>query len=389
MNCHGFVIFCFNDNFHVLGKSTPIYLRKYKDNSRDMSDGNISLSVVGVSFRKTTLDIRNKFALTAEHIKRIYADGTGKYPKDFFILSTCNRTEIYSTGPTPQILLNLLSDNTTASAEEVRDYAFVKTGDDAVKHLFRVAAGMDSQILGDYEIIGQLKNAFNLSKSLGCTSGYMEKLLNSALQSSRQVKSRTALSDGTTSVSYAVIQLLKEAIGAEQAMNVCLMGLGKIGTLTLKNLTHYLPQHKITVINRSEAKAELAAGEYSVDYAPFESQQDVIETADVLIVATGADKAIISKKDLTGSNVKFIFDLSVPSNVHHDVKEIEGLMHYNIDELSKIVNNSIEARRSEIPLAESIIAEYFEEFRQWEIRRAIYTAQPVAVEVREVAYKVA
>ena len=341
-----------------------------------MKDGNISLTVAGVSFRKTTLEIRNKFALTSDHVKRIYADGSGKYPKDFFILSTCNRTEIYCTGNEPQKLLSLLSDNTSATPEEVNEYAFVKTGDEAVKHLFRVAAGMDSQILGDYEIIGQLKNAFNLAKSFKRTSGYMEKLLNSSLQSSRQVKSRTALSDGTTSVSYAVIQLLKETIGGQHPMNVCLMGLGKIGTLTLKNLKAYLPQHKVTVINRNEAKAELAAGEFEVDYAPFESQQQVLDTADVLIVATGAEHAIISKKDVTGTNLKIIFDLSVPSNVHPDVKEVEGMLHYNIDELSKIVNQSIETRRSEIPMAEAIIAEYFEEFRQWEKRRAIYTAQP-------------
>ena len=386
MNCHGFVIFCLYDNFHVLRKSTTIYLRKYKDNKkRHMSDCSINLIVAGVSFRKTTLEIRNKFALTSEHIKRIYTDSTGKYPKDFFILSTCNRTEIYATGTDHETLLNLLVENTSATYEEVREYAFVKEGDEAVKHLFRVAAGMDSQILGDYEIIGQLKNAFNFAKSHGCASGYMEKLFNSALQSSRQVKSRTALSDGTTSVSYAVIQLLKETIGAETPMNVCLIGLGKIGTLTLKNLKHYLPQHKITLINRNESKAEIAAGEYKVDYAPFESQQEVLETADVLIVATGADHALIAKKDLVSTRLRMIFDLSVPSNVHPDVKEIEGLQHYNIDELSQIVNQAIEARRSEIPVAEAIIAEHFEEFRQWELRRAHYTNHDANKEVRAIS----
>jgi glutamyl-tRNA reductase len=365
-------------------------LRKEKGNTKEifMTDGNISLIVAGVSFRKTTLEIRNKFALTSEHIKRIYADGSGKYPKDFFILSTCNRTEIYGRGANAEMLINLLAENTIATPEEISEYVFIKTGDEAAKHLFRVAAGMDSQILGDYEIIGQMKNAFNLAKTHGCISGYMEKLFNSALQSSRQVKSRTALSDGTTSVSYAVIQLLKEAIGAEASMNVCLMGLGKIGTLTLKNLKHYLPQHQVTVLNRNESKAELAAGEFDVNFAPFENQQDVFQNADVLIVATGAEQAIVSKKDLAGSKLKLIFDLSVPSNVHPDVKEIEGLQHYNIDELSAIVNQAIEARRSEIPVAEAIIDEHFAEFRQWEQRRAWYT-QPVA-EVRDVpAYKVA
>jgi glutamyl-tRNA reductase len=352
-----------------------------------MIEGSTRLNVVGVSFRKTTLEVRNKFALTTEHIKKIYGDGSGKYPKDFFILSTCNRTEIYSTCENPETLLNLLAENTLATTEEVNEFAFIKTGNEAIIHLFRVASGMDSQILGDYEIIGQLKNAFNLAKAHERSSGFMEKVLNSSLQASRQVKSRTALSDGTTSVSYAVIQILKDTIGNKQPLNVCLMGLGKIGTLTLKNLTHYLPQHKVTVLNRNESKAELAAEEYKVDYAPFTSQQDVLENTDVLVVATGADHAIISKKDLANGRVKMIFDLSVPSNVSPDVREVEGVQLYNIDELSKIVNQSIEARRSEVPMAEAIIAEHFEEFRQWEIRRAHYTARTVTD--RATAYKVA
>ena len=123
-------------------------------------DCSIGIMVAGVSFRKTTLEIRNKFALTSEHVKRIYAD-----------VSTCNRTEIYSTGNRTETLLNLLAENTSATPQEISKYVFIKTGDEAVKHLFRVAAGMDSQILGDYEIIGQLKNAFMLAKSHGRTPG--------------------------------------------------------------------------------------------------------------------------------------------------------------------------------------------------------------------------
>jgi glutamyl-tRNA reductase len=354
-----------------------------------MTEGSIKLIVAGVSFRKTTLEVRNKFALTTDHIKRIYSDKSGRYPDDFFILSTCNRTEIYSTGTHPAVLLNLLIDNTLASPAEVEEYTFVKTGDEAVKHLFRVASGMDSQILGDYEIIGQLKNAFNLAKSHNNAGGFIEKLVNSALQTSRQIKSRTALSDGTTSVSYSVIQLLKDRIGNEKPLDVCLIGLGKIGTLTLKNLKHYLPQHRITLLNRNEARAEIAASEYKVDFAPFASQQEVLENTDVLIVATGADHALISKKDLEGTRLKMIFDLSVPSNVSSDVKEIEGLHVYNIDELSQIVNKAIEVRRTEIPVAEAIIDEHFEEFRQWEERRSQYSTRVSHRNAEAVAYKVA
>jgi glutamyl-tRNA reductase len=342
-----------------------------------MSARSLNLVVAGVNFRKTTLEIRNKFALTTEHIKKIYTDSNTSYLADFFILSTCNRTEIYGIGQQPAQLLGLLNIYNGVSADEVEAYSFVKTGDEAIKHLFRVAAGLDSQILGDYEIIGQLKNAFSLSKSYNRSSGLMEKLVNSSLQASRQIKSKTALSDGTTSVSYAVIQLLKQTVSHQIPLNICLLGLGKIGTLTLKNLRHYLPQHKITLVNRNESKAESAAGEYQVSYAPYINQQEVLNNADILIVATGADHAIITKEDVAPTPLKLIFDLSVPSNVSKGVQELSNVQLYNIDQLSQIVNTAVEARKSEIPVAESIIEEHFLEFKEWEGRRAEYTARTV------------
>lgn len=342
------------------------------DAAQYMGEDGIRLVVAGVNFHKTSLEVRNKFALTTEHIKNIYSDLSNAHVGDFFILSTCNRTEIYSTTKQPQLLLNILAEHNHIDIKDVKEYAFIKEGDEAAKHLFRVAAGLDSQILGDYEIIGQLKNAFIMAKQYNRTNGYMEKLVNGALQASRQVKSRTSLSDGTTSVAYAAIQLLKEKAG-DTKYNVCLLGLGKIGTLTLKNLCNYLPQHNVTVVNRNESKAQTAASEYSVDYAPYNSQQEVLAHADVLIVATGADHAVITKQDIEDSNVKLVFDLSVPSNVSADVREINGVQFYNIDELSDIVNNTIDQRRIELPLAEQIIEEHYEEFRSWEERRSIYT----------------
>jgi glutamyl-tRNA reductase len=340
-----------------------------------MTKGSAGLTIVGVNFRKTSVEIRSRFAFTTEGIRKLYEDKSFKSPPDFFILSTCNRTEIYSTEHKSETLFRLLANHNGITEQETKQYAFVKTGEEAVKHLFRVAAGLDSQIIGDYEIIGQLKNAFMLAKSHDRISGLMEKLVNSALQASRQVKSRTSLSDGTTSVSYAAIQLLKQHINDAGALHVCLLGLGKIGTLTLKNLRHYLPQHRVTLVNRNESKAEIAAEEFKIDYAPFENQQDILNKADILIVATGADHPIISAAEIEAGKVRMIFDLSVPSNVDPAVRNVKGVQLFNIDELSQIVNSAIEARRTEIPLAESIIDEHFNEFRQWEMRREKYSSQ--------------
>ncbi len=331
--------------------------------------------VTGVNFRKTALEVRNKFALTTDNIRLIYEDKTFDKPDDFFILSTCNRTEIYSITKQPELLVNFLSHYSHADEEEARKYTFVKTGDEAVNHLFQVAAGLDSQILGDYEIIGQLKNAFALSKTHQYASGYLEKLVNASLQSSRQVRNGTSISDGTTSVSYAVIQLLKKEIGDKKPMNICLMGLGKIGTLTLKNLKSYLPQHKITLINRNEIKAEDAARQFDVAFAKFEEQDSVLQNSDVLIVATGADHPIVTGQEIESSKVKLLFDLSVPSNVSPEVKSLETLKFYDIDGLSKIVNETISKRKEQVPVALGIIEEHINEFKEWEARRALYSGK--------------
>ena len=332
------------------------------------------LVVTGVNYRKTALEIRNKFALTPEKIKSIYEEQNSDKQSDFFILSTCNRTEIYSLTETPTQVSELLHKSSKAEYSETKNYTFIKEGDEAIKHLFEVASGLDSQILGDYEIIGQLKNAFSLSKEHHSVSGYMEKLVNASLQASRQVRNKTSVSNGTTSVSYAVIQLMKKELADKSGMTICLMGLGKIGTLTLKNLKSYLPQHNIIIVNRDESKAEAAAKEYGVEFAKFDNHREVLQNADVLVVATGADYHLVTTKHIETTKIKLLFDLSVPSNVCPDVKEVEGLKFYEVDNLSKIVNETLEHRKEDIPQALQIIDEHIAEFKEWEKRRKIYIA---------------
>ena len=299
-----------------------------------MSECEIQLAVAGVNFRHTPLEIRNKFALTTDRIKSIY-----NATDNAIVSATCLSyllaigTEIYSSNHMAimEQLYSIYSHLRRGDLENV----YVKTGDEAINHLFKVASGLDSQILGDHEIIGQIKNLFRLAKSHNRSSGYLEKMVNAALQASRAVKSRTKISDGTTSVSYAVIQLLRDLVNSENRTNVSLIGLGKIGTVTLKNLKHYLPGTKITVVNRNNGKAEQAAADFGVNYAPFHNQQELLSETDVLVVATAADHAIITKEEIERSKVKLIFDLAVPSNVSNDVRQIEGVKLFNIDEFRR------------------------------------------------------
>jgi glutamyl-tRNA reductase len=336
------------------------------------------LVVAGVNFHKTALETRSRFAFTTDQIKSCYLNTHCDCLRDFFILSTCNRTEIYSTSGRPEALIQLLASEKNLSPALVAEHAFVKTGEEALRHLFRLASGLESQILGDYEIIGQLKNAFNLAKQEGRAGGYLEKVVNSALQASRQVKKNTLISDGTTSVSFAAIQVLKQQASSPQ--RVVILGLGKMGTLTLKNMRSYLPAHSVTVVNRNTERAIQAAADFGVSYLPFDRQREAIAQADVLIVATGAEQAVVTADDLRNSTVKQVFDLSVPSNVHQNAKNLEGISFYHIDELSRMVNETLEKRRAELPKAEMFIQQHLEEFRQWEIRRLMYRSPALRAE---------
>jgi len=328
------------------------------------------LVIVGVNYHKVSLEIRNKFAFSPGTIQKVYNEANKALLNDFFILSTCNRTEIYSTSHDAQSLLRVFLDHTEVTQQEVEEHTFIKEGDLAIRHLFMVASGLDSQILGDYEIVRQIKNAFGAAKECNLVSGGLEKIVSESLKASKQIRAQTSISDGTTSVSYAVVKLLKQEAAKTSPQNICLMGLGKIGALTLKNLIHYAPDHNLTLINRDQTKAEAFAADYGVRFATAEQHNEVLNASDILVVATGADHPLVTREQIEGSSVKLIFDLSVPSNVSPDVKEIEGVKIYDIDELSKIVDETIENRKKQVPQAMEIIKANIEEYKEWEKRRS-------------------
>lgn len=327
------------------------------------------LTIIGVNYHNASLEIRNKFAFSTAAIEKVYQETK---INDLFILSTCNRTEIYTTSNDLKNLFQIFLDYTDVTEKELAAYTFVKEGDDAIKHLFKVASGIDSQILGDYEIIRQIKTAFNIAKANNKISGLLEKLVSESLKASKQIRAKTTISDGTTSVSYAVVKLLKQELVEDSKQNICLMGLGKIGVLTLKNLLHYMPDHSLTLINRDQSKAESFAADYNVKYAKDDQHKEVLQSSDILIVATGADHPLVTKEHLSNSSVKLVFDLAVPSNVSEDVRELEGVKLFDIDQLSKIVDETIENRKKQIPQAMEIIQENIAEYKVWKKRRSEY-----------------
>ncbi len=334
--------------------------------------------IAGINYKKTDATIRGQYAINHNQYTSILTNASFLNVSELFILSTCNRTEIYGMANSAEALVNVLCDETVGSRDTFRDLSYIKQGMDAVEHLFCVAAGLDSQILGDYEIVGQIKQAVKFAKDKGFIGTLFERLISFVLRSSKAIKNQTALSGGTVSVSFAAIQFLKENVTDIQNKKIVLVGTGKIGKNTCKNLVDYLAVTNITLINRTEDKATKLGRELQLAVASYNNVKEVIKEADIIIVATNAEEPVIKKEDLFNSDKKVLVDLSIPYNIDPLVGELSNIRLVNVDDLSKINDETLQKRLAEVPRAKKIINEHIKEFIDWyNMRKNVFVLKAV------------
>ncbi len=321
--------------------------------------------IAGINYKKTDAAVRGQFAINNNQYIALTQKAAHYGITEFFVLSTCNRTEIYGRASHVADLVNLLCSETAGTTNTFNQLAYIKNGHAAVEHLFSVAAGLDSQILGDYEIVGQLKLASRIAKEQGYIGTFLERLLNCVLQSSKAIKTQTQLSGGTVSVSFAAIQFLKEQCTNIQQKKILLLGTGKIGRNTCKNLVDYLETRNITLLNRTDAKAAELASELGLRTAPFEALKQEVMDADIIIVATNSAEPVITKADLQHSTKKILIDLSIPNNIEPACAQLTHITLVNVDGLSAINDITLQKRVAEVPKAKAIINEHMVEFTAW------------------------
>lgn len=341
--------------------------------------------IAGINYKKTDAALRGQFAIREKQYKIILEEARENGLNALFILSTCNRTEIYGFADDPSQLINLLCKQTTGSKEIFTELAYIKSGKEAIGHLFNVSAGLDSQLLGDYEIVGQIKTAVKFAKKYECIPALMERLVNTVLQSSKAIKNQTGLSEGTVSVSFAAIQYIRDHINSVADKKILLLGIGKIGKNTCRNLVDYLETKNITLINRTEEKASALAREMGLRYATLDELPAQVAKADIILVATASTEPTILFKHLEGQGNKLILDLSIPYNVEPAAQVLSNITLVNVDELSKLKDETLEKRVAEIPRATAIIAEHIAEFMDWyEMRRHVPVLKAVKTKLNEI-----
>lgn len=324
---------------------------------------------VSISYRTAPLEIREQIALNEEEAKALMLRF-----KDFFelsdvlVVSTCNRTEIYYASPQDlniELVKLLLIQKGIADFASFHEYfEHYRLGKSAVRHLFEVATGLHSQVVGDMQIPNQIKQAYQWSADMHMAGPFLHRLLHTIFFANKRVAQETCFRDGAASVSYAAVELVETLAIAPK---VLVVGLGEIGADVCKNLAQK-SDAEITLINRTRAKAEALAANGRFRVADFDNLDAELSQADIIISSVQTDQPFFTKKmvqELNGLTYKYFIDLAVPRSVEPEVEQLPGVMLYNIDTIRSRANAALARRMEAIPTVEAIIDESVAEFNDW------------------------
>jgi glutamyl-tRNA reductase len=339
------------------------------------------IGLLGLNHKSAPIEVRERFVFCEEDIRRFVSLLKLNGISGAIVLSTCNRTEIYYEMNELLVPLsasdieNLLF-NHRKSDKEIRKYFYHMENEAVADHLFHVGSGLDSMALGEYQIVSQIKNAVQISKTnklISCTLG---KLFDDALKAGKQVRTETALNKGAVSISYAGVELASQKLHHLSTHPVLLVGAGQTGELTLQNLIKKSCS-LFTIVNRTREKAEELAAKYQAKVADIEQLDELLLENDIVITSTASKKPLITvdlvKQAMIARSGKplFFIDLSVPRNVAMEVGELDHVHVYDIDALNHVIENNLEKRKGEIEMAELMIGESVSEFMKWYNIRAL------------------
>jgi len=353
------------------------------------------IGLFGLNHKSAPIEIREKFVFCEEDIKRFVPQLKAKGIHGAVVISTCNRTEIYFELEDKSLSsdFDLIGDTLISYRKvtpAVKIHFYQMKNDDAVHHLFRVVSGLDSMALGEYQIVGQIKDAFNISKQNEFCSSVLFKLFNDALKTGKQVRTDTALNKGAVSVSYAGVELAGKKLQNLSSHAVLLVGAGQTSELTLLNLIKK-ECNQFTVVNRTQEKACELAEKYQCKVGDFNQLGELLVKNDIVISSTASKTALftadmVRKAMEERNNQPLLFiDLSVPRNVAREVGDIENVHVYDIDALNEVIGDNLDMRKGEICHAEFIIEESVSEFSQWHAIHALApTFQNITSQFQEV-----
>lgn len=323
---------------------------------------------VGVNHWEATIDVRERFSLKKAQKRKLIEGAKREGMNSLFVVSTCNRTEVFAQDVTPQELVRLLITYSNATLDEFHNYGFEKEGQQAVEHLFQVTVGLDSQILGDLQVVKQVKEGYELASEMDAVDGELHRLMQHVFRAHKRSRNETSLGEGAATTAYAAVKFAVKTFDNLKDKNILLVGTGKIGKVTCKNLIN-LGAKKLTLINRTRERAEFVADKFDLQVAGMEQLPQQIAEADLVIVATGSKEPIITlddmKPSLLGPKFKVMVDLSVPRNIDPEIGEMDFVDLANMDFLTDVTDEAYRKREENIPLVKKIIDDELTDYKKW------------------------
>jgi glutamyl-tRNA reductase len=325
----------------------------------------VHLLLVGASHRTAPVELRERLDFCNRGLDRAVAALAARpSAAEAAVVSTCNRAELYvacdDPAATAEDLVSFFSEYQQLPAERIRPHLYAHHDDDAARHLFRVSSGLDSLVVGEPQILGQVKEAYNVAAEAQTTGPLLNKLFHWAFAVGKRVRSETALAEGAVSVSFAAVTLARKIFGNLQGRRVLVVGTGEMGKLTA---THLKAQGigALVITSRTLASAQELADEVGGVAVPWDTILHSLLESDIVITATGAPTPILTKAQVGASmpasrtRPLFLIDIAVPRDVEPDAAEIEQVFLYNIDDLQAIVRENLEKRGTEVTRAEQIV----------------------------------
>lgn len=367
----------------------------------------MSVILVGLNHRTTPVELREKLSLSASALQTALEDLRSQIGievnhqqpstiiNEVVILSTCNRLEVYASTDDADagilFIRKFLANLQNIPIAELMTHLYNSSGDAAIQHLMRVACGLDSMILGETQILGQVTQAYETAHKAGMTGAILSHLFGQAIHTGKRARTATPISRYTTSVSHAAALLMMEKLNQRSAAHVLLIGAGEMVALAAQALKRF-DIHEMMFVNRTYERAEVIANEFGGSARNWFQLQEALIWADAVICATGAPHTVIDRHIVEAALQKrasrpFVFvDIGVPRDVEDTVRELSSVQVYDIDDLQSIVDANVELRKAAIPQVETIIQQEVVRFAEWYHSRQV---TPIIKTLREWAQSIA
>lgn len=333
----------------------------------------MNLLSISINHRTASVELREELHLNDEEIRNFILLQKGKLLREGLVISTCNRTEVYGipvdNNITTKELQDLVINYKSGSKAGLNNFEnFISK--ESVRHLFKVAAGIDSMLVGDNQIYKQVKDSFQIADELQFTGFFMRRVMDAATRVGKRAISETSISEGAVTVSYAAVQLIEKIFSTLNKKSALIIGTGETGEIAAKHLRDR-GIGRLALTNRTFEKAEKLANELNTAVFPFDSFKEHVHKFDIIVSATSSEGLIISKADIENAMKKrnyasmVLMDIAIPRDIDPTSKDIEYVFYHDIDSLNIIVEQNLAKRKEEIPKVEKIIEEELNNFFDW------------------------